>query len=165
MRLLPNKCVFLFFLFAVSPAFSAIGGDGTSMLVSVSVVSGCTIRATPLLFGIYNPDSSIPTNSTARLKVLCTLNTPYYITLDQGAGYSATTRLRSMSGPDHSVIKYLLTQNQTHTINWGNIIGIDAMYGLGTGLKQIIPVYGQIPPKQNVGIGSYRDVVNVGIIF
>ncbi len=135
------------------------------MLVGVDVVGGCTIRATPLIFGLYNPDSSIPTNSTARLKVLCTLHTPYYVTLDQGSGYSATTRLRSMSGPDHSVIKYLLTQNPTHTINWGNVIGVDAMFGVGTGTKQIIPVYGQIPPKQNVGIGSYRDVVNVGIIF
>lgn len=165
MRLLPRACVVLFFLFSVSPAFSAIGDDATSMLVSVSVVGGCTIRATPLAFGLYNPDSSIPTNSTARLKVLCTLNTPYYITLDQGAGCRATTRLRRMSGPDHSTIKYLLTQNQTHTINWGNVIGVDAMFGIGTGIKQIIPVYGQIPPKQNVGIGSYRDVVNVGIIF
>ncbi|MDD4893083.1 MAG: spore coat U domain-containing protein [Candidatus Rickettsiella isopodorum] len=166
MRLLFNLCIcFLFFLLNINPAFSAIGDDGTSMLVSVSVVGGCTIRATPLIFGLYNPDSSIPTDSTARLYVLCTLNTPYYVTLDQGAGYSATTRLRSMSGPDHSVIKYLLTQNPTHTINWGNVVGIDAQFGVGKGLRQTLVVYGQIPPKQNVGIGSYRDVVNVGIIF
>ena len=163
MRSLFNLCIFfLFFLLNINPAFSA---DGTSMLVGVDVVGGCTIRATPLIFGLYNPDSSIPTNSTARLKVLCTLHTPYYVTLDQGSGYSATTRLRSMSGPDHSVIKYLLTQNPTHTINWGNVVGIDAQFGVGKGLRQTLVVYGQIPPKQNVGIGSYRDVVNVGIIF
>lgn len=135
------------------------------MLVGVNVVGDCIISATPLIFGLYNPDSCIPTNSTARLRVLCTLNTPYYVTLDQGAGYSATTRLRSMSGPEHSAIKYILTQNQTHTINWGNVIGVDAKFGVGTGTRQILPVYGQIPPRQNVGIGSYRDVVNVGIIF
>ncbi len=76
MRLLFNLCIcFLFFLLNINPAFSAIGDDGTSMLVSVSVVGGCTIRATPLIFGLYNPDSSIPTDSTARLYVLCTLNT------------------------------------------------------------------------------------------
>jgi spore coat protein U domain-containing protein, fimbrial subunit CupE1/2/3/6 len=166
MRCLFNFCVcWLFFLVNINQAFAAIGGDDTSMLVSVSVIGGCTIRATPLVFGIYNPDSTVPNNSTARLKVLCTLNTPYYVTLDQGAGYSATTRLRSLSGPDHSVIKYLLTQNQTHTINWGNLIGVDAQFGVGNGLRQTLVVYGQIPPKQNVGIGSYRDVVNVGIIF
>ncbi|MGC1854995.1 MAG: spore coat U domain-containing protein [Candidatus Aquirickettsiella sp.] len=166
MRCLFNLCSsLLFFLMGINPVFAALGGDDTSMLVSVSVVGGCTIRATPLVFGVYNPDSSTPNNSTARLKVLCTLNTPYYVTLDQGAGNSATTRLRRMSGPEQSAIKYLLTQNQTHTINWGNVIGVDAMFNVGTGTKQIIPVYGQIPPKQNVGIGSYRDVVNVGIIF
>lgn len=166
MRGLFNFCVFVFIFFInVTPAFSAIGGDGTSMLVSVSVVGGCTIRATPLVFGLYDPNSCQPTNSTARLKVLCTLNTPYYVTLDQGANYQGTTRLRRMSGPEHSSIKYLLTQNPTHTINWGNVIGVDAKFKVGTGLNQTLVVYGQIPPKQNVGIGSYRDIVNVGIIF
>ncbi len=166
MRYLVNVYGCLFFLLlSISPAFAAIGGDGTSMLVSVGVIGGCTIRATPLVFGVYNPDSSIPNNSTARLKVLCTLNTPYYVTLDQGAGNSATTRLRRMSGPEQSSIKYLLTQNLTHTVNWGNVVGVDAKFGVGNGLRQTLVVYGQIPAKQNVGIGSYRDVVNVGIIF
>lgn len=155
----------LFFFIGINPVFAAIGGDSTSMLVSVSVVGGCTIRATPLVFGVYNPESSIPNNSTARLKVLCTLNTPYYVTLDQGANDGGTTRLRRMSGPEHSRIRYMLTQNPTHTINWGNVIGVDAKFGVGTGLRQTLVVYGQIPPKQNVGIGSYRDIVNVGIIF
>lgn len=160
-----SACCFFLFLCGISPVFSAMGSDGTSMLASVDVVGGCTIRATPLLFGLYNPDSSSPSNSTARLNVRCTLYTPYYVTLDQGTGYSATTRLRRMSGPEQSSIKYILTQNPTHTVNWGNVIGVDAMVGVGTGKQQIIPVYGQIPPKQNVGIGSYRDVVNIGIIF
>jgi spore coat protein U-like protein len=70
-----------------------------------------------------------------------------------------------MSGPEHSSIKYLLTQNPTHTVNWGNVIGVDAQFGVGDGLQQQLIVYGQIPPKQNVDIGSYRDVVNVGISF
>lgn len=164
MRWLFNLCVGLLLIIS-TPGFSAIGGDDTSMLVSVNVVGGCIIRATPLVFGLYNPNSCQPTDSTARLKVLCTLNTPYYVTLDQGSNYQGTTRLRRMSGPDHSSIKYILTQNPTHTVNWGNIVGVDAYFGVGNGLKQTLVVYGQIPAKQNVGIGSYRDVVNVGIIF
>lgn len=151
------------FLFSINSAFAVI--DTTSMMVAVDVVGDCTISATPLIFGLYNPDSCKPVDSTARLKVLCTLNTPYYVTLDQGAGNSASTRLRRMSGPDHSSIKYILTQNLTHTINWGNVIGVDAKFGIGNGLKQNLVVYGEIPPKQNVVIGSYRDVVNVNIIF
>ncbi len=154
--------IFISFL-SINPAFAVI--DTTSMLVAVDVVGDCTISATPLIFGLYNPNSCQPTDSTTRLKVLCTLNTPYYVTLDQGANYQGTTRLRRMSGPDHSSIKYLLTQNLTHTINWGNVIGVDAKFNVGDGLRQTLVVYGQIPPKQNVGIGSYRDVVNVGIVF
>lgn len=164
--LLKNKfCLLILigFLLYINPALGVI--DTTSMLVAVDVVGDCIISATPLIFGLYNPNSCQPTDSTARLKVLCTLNTPYYITLDQGANYQGTIRLRRMSGPDHSSIKYLLTQNPTHTINWGNVIGVDAKLGVGNGLRQTLVVYGQIPPKQNVDIGSYRDVVNVGIIF
>ncbi|HEY2566216.1 MAG TPA: spore coat U domain-containing protein [Candidatus Aquirickettsiella sp.] len=156
-------CFFLFLLIYNNPVFALI--NSASMMGGVDVVGNCTISATPLIFGLYNPNSSIPTNSTARLKVLCTLNTPYYVTLDQGANYGATTRLRRMSGPEHSSIKYLLTQNPTHTVNWGNVIGVDAQFGVGDGLQQQLIVYGQIPPKQNVDMGSYRDVVNVGIIF
>lgn len=158
-----NFSLFVFLLFFTYPVFALI--NSTSMMVGVNVVGNCTISATPLIFGLYNPNSCQPANSTARLKVLCTLNTPYYVTLDQGANYGGTTRLRRMSGPDHSSIKYLLTQNPTHTINWGNVIGVDAQFGIGNGLRQTLVVYGQIPPKQNVDIGSYRDVVNVGIIF
>lgn len=135
------------------------------MMVAVNVVGDCIISATPLVFGLYNPNVGTATDSTARLKVLCTLNTPYNIALDQGAGNEATTRLRSMSGPGDASIRYTLSQNLTHTINWGNIIGVDTVRGIGNGLKQKLVVYGEIPPKQNVGIGSYRDVVNVSIIF
>lgn len=155
--------ILICFVFSINPAFAVI--DTTSMMVAVDVVGDCTISATPLIFGLYNPDSCMPTDSTARLKVLCTLNTPYYVTLDQGSGNSASTRLRRMSGPDHSSIKYILTQNPTHTINWGNVAGIDAKFGVGNGLNQTLVVYGQIPAKQNVVIGSYRDIVNVNIIF
>lgn len=147
----------------IRPAFAFI--DNTAMMVAVDVVGDCTIRATPLLFGVYNPDSCVANQSTARLKVLCTLNTPYYVTLDQGAGYDATTRLRRMSGPDGYSIAYTLSQNPSCTINWGNVLGVDAKFGIGSGLAQTLVVYGQIPPKQNVKIGSYRDIVNVNIIF
>lgn len=154
----------IFLAFNISPVFAATI-NRTGMLVGVNVVGDCTINATPLIFGLYNPNSCQPTDSTARLKVLCTLNTPYYVTLDQGANDGGTTRLRRMSGSDHSSVKYMLTQNPSHTINWGNVIGVDAKFGVGSGLRQTLVVYGQIPPKQNVEIGSYRDVVNVGIVF
>jgi spore coat protein U domain-containing protein, fimbrial subunit CupE1/2/3/6 len=155
---------FLFLLFSTSPVFALITNT-TSMMVGVDVVGNCILSARPLIFGLYNPSACQPTDSTTRLNVLCTLNTPYYVTFDQGSNYQGTTRLRRMSGPGHSLIKYSLTQNPSHTINWGNVIGVDAMLGVGNGLNQTLVVYGQIPPKQNVEIGSYRDVVNVSIIF
>lgn len=151
------------FLFSVGPTFAAI--QTTSMPVSVNVMPGCIITATPLVFGLYNPNSAISTKSIARLNLLCTLNTPYDIALDQGAGDSATTRLRTMSGPGFASIRYTLSQNPTHTINWGNTVGVDTALRTGTGIKQYLTVYGEIPAKQNVEIGAYRDVVNVSIIF
>ncbi|MES2997986.1 MAG: spore coat U domain-containing protein [Pseudomonadota bacterium] len=159
-----RKCIFFFCLgFCITPALAAI--QTASMLVSVNVMPGCIITATPLVFGLYTPYAAISTKSIARLKLLCTLNTPYNIALDQGSGDSATTRLRSMSGPGTETIHYTLSQNPTHTINWGNTLGIDTAVGSGTGIKQYLTVYGEIPAKQNVSIGAYRDVVNVSIIF
>ena len=153
----------LWFLEFISPTFAAI--QTISMPVSVNVLPGCIIAATPLVFGLYNPNSVLSTKSIARLNLLCTLNTPYNIALDQGGGDSATTRLRTMSGPRFEAIRYTLSQNPTHTINWGNIVGVDTVLGNGTGIKQYLTVYGEIPAKQNVEMGAYRDVVNVSIIF
>ncbi len=134
-------------------------------MIAVDVMPGCVITASPLIFGLYNPNKAISTKSTARLKLLCTLNTPYNIALDQGAGGVATTRLRTLSGPGTETIRYTLSQNPTHTINWGNTVGVDTVVGNGTGILQYVTVYGEIPPQQNVSMGSYRDVVNVSIIF
>lgn len=156
--------LFFFLMLGIRPAVAAVV-DTTSMLVGVDVVGDCTISAAPLLFGVYNPNACQSTESTARLKVLCTLNTPYHVALDQGAGYAATTRLRRLSGADATSIRYTLSQNPSHTLNWGNILGVDTKFRLGNGLQQILVVYGQIPPQQKVGVGSYRDVVNVSIIF
>jgi spore coat protein U-like protein len=162
---LVKKGLVLFFcLSLMSPAFAA-EIQTTRMLVSVNVLSGCIITATPLVFGLYNPNSATSTKSTARLRLLCTLNTPYNVALDQGAGEVATTRLRTLSGPDTQVIRYTLSQNATHTVNWGNILGVDTLLGTGTGVQQYLTVYGEIPAKQNVSMGAYRDVVNVSVIF
>lgn len=162
--LLTKAFVFFFaWIVIISPVFAAL--QTTSMLVSVDVMPGCVIAASPLVFGLYNPNNAISTTSTARLKLLCTLNTPYTIALDQGAGRMATTRLRTLSGPGTEAIRYILSQNPTHTLNWGNTVGVDTALGKGSGILQYVTVYGEIAPKQNVGIGSYRDVVNVSIIF
>ncbi|MDQ8039798.1 MAG: spore coat U domain-containing protein [Rickettsiella sp.] len=155
--------VCLVFLGFINLAFAAI--LSTNMLVSVRVMPSCSITTTPLVFGLYTPYASISTKSNAWLRILCTLNTPYNIALDQGMGNSATTRLRVMSGPGRETIQYTLSQNPTHTINWGNTVGIDTALENGTGIPQYLIVYGEIPAKQNVSIGAYKDVVNVSIIF
>lgn len=158
-----SALIFLCLGLSVGPVFAAI--QTTSMLVSVDVMPACIVTATPLVFGFYSPGSRTPTQSISRFRVLCTLNTPYNITLDQGTGASATTRLRTMSGPETEVIHYTLSQNPTHTINWGNTIGVDTLVNRGTGVPQYLIVYGEIPAGQNVSSGAYRDVVNVNIIF
>jgi len=160
-----RKCIFFFCLWCccISPAFSAV--YTTSMLVSVNVMPGCILTATPLVFGFYSPYAATSTKSISRLKVLCTLNTPYNIALDQGSGQLASTQLRTMTGPGAKTIRYLLSQNPSDTINWGNTIGVDTVVGRGSGTPQYLVVYGRIPPKQNVSIGAYKDVVNVNIIF
>ncbi len=159
-----GKSVFLFCLgFCTNPAFAAI--LTTSVPVSVEVISGCTITATPLVFGVYSPYAVISTKSISRLRILCTLNTPYNITLDQGNGISADTNLRTMSGPGTATICYTLSQNPTCTINWGNTIGVDTVFGKGSGIPKYLTIYGEIPAQQNVSTGSYSDVVNINIVF
>lgn len=165
MRCLAQYSILIFFCSGLYCPFSCALVQTLGVPVEVEVIPECRFSTTPLIFGKYRPHSRFSTQSIARVGVLCTINTPYILSLDQGAGECATTRLRQLSNRSFHRIFYTLSQNPTHTINWGNIIGLDTFLGRGTGIEQSKIIYGEIPPRQNVAPGSYRDVVRMQIIF
>lgn len=156
---LAASCVLITATLPMAPARAA---TATSvMAVSATVLSLCTITALPLVFGNY---TGVTTDATTTLTVLCTATTSFSVGLDAGVAPAATVSTRQMQS-GAATLAYALYRDTARTNNWGITVGTDTLAGAGTGLPQLLTVYGRIPPGQLSAPGVYTDVVTATITY
>lgn len=137
----------------------------TTFDVTATVADTCSIAASNLAFGTYDPGAG-DLNGTTTLTATCTENTTYDIGLDTGSnGASATTTTRAMDDGLANYLDYELYQDSARTTVWGDTIGTDTVSQTSTGGDESHTVYGQIPGSQFVPAGSYSDTINVTITY
>lgn len=150
-------------LLAVSCSPAGASTATATIAVSATVLSFCTIAALPLAFGNY---SSAVINLTTTVTVACTTGSPYNVGLDPGIGTGATVAVRKMTvAAGTATLNYGLYSDTNHTVVWGNTIGTNTVTGTGTGLAQVLTVYGQIPAGQLATTGAYTDTVTATITY
>ena len=139
-----------------------------SFLVKITIIDNCVFTTgglTDLDFGTKGVLSA-PLSLSSNIKVQCTTNTPYTISLDAGQGVGGTTAVRKMTGPTFfSLISYTLTRDAAGTLTWGNTVGTDTNGGTGTGAEVIYPIYAQIPAQTTPQAGAYSDTIAVTITY
>ena len=142
----------------------------TTLTVSVTVASACTVSANPLSFGTYLPGQGGMSGSTT-LAVLCTKGAPFTVALNAGTGGGTVAqRVMSMGA---NTLAYNLYTTATHTTVWGDGTQSSAtVSGVGRGLTsgaQITQtVYGQVPDTAanvNLAPGLYTDIVTVTVSY
>lgn len=132
----------------------------------------CTVSATGMSFGRYNPLAPSSTDDTGDIRISCgggAGSVAYTIQLSPGI-YSSGFRPRRM-GNGNSRLAYNLYTNAAHTIVWGDgsggtgiVSGLLDVSGAGASREHI--VYGRIPTGQTAaGVGSYNDVVMFTIVY
>lgn len=130
--------------------------------------AACKIKVTPLAFGVYDVFSPLPRDATAQLTVSCNHKStdPAQVTVALSAGGAGSFAPRAMRGSVGSLYYNLYT-----TPAMSNVFG-DGTGGSLTLANQvdkradwIIPVYGRIPPLQNVPVGTYSDAVVATILW
>jgi len=136
----------------------------TTFQVTASVNSACSVTATDLAFGVYDPFSVTDIDGTVTLDVLCTNSTDYDIGLDEGTGSGATVTTRRMSSGGNT-LDYSLYQNTQRTNVWGDTVGVDTVADTGIGTTQNFTVYARLFALQNAAPGSYADTVTVTVTF
>ena len=139
----------------------------------------CTVSATPLVFGAYDPLSPGVVDGTSQVTVTCNVNSilgllgaqvqvNYELAL--GGGTSGDPSARAMS----SALHYRLYLDAARTVPWG-----DGSNGTGTitGSHIMIAVlnpqpasttytvYGRVPARQVVPVGSYVDAITVTLTY
>ena len=133
----------------------------TTLNVSATVLSECTVSAFAINFGTYEPvvaNASTPLDSTSTINVFCTKNTIGNITLDNGLNFSAGAR-RMKSGTNFMTYEVYRDAARTTVWNAVNInSGTSVSKNTGLGAPGFI-AYGRIPAGQDVVAGSYSDTL------
>ncbi len=140
------------------------GTDTTTFTVSATVSDACSVTASNLDFGAYQPIAGVDTDATSTVTATCTLGTSYEIGLDAGSGTPGTTT-RAMTGGGGDFLDYELYSDTSRSIVWTDLAGANPVAGTGTGLDVPHIVYGRIPAGQEVPADSYSDTINVTIEF
>jgi spore coat protein U-like protein len=141
-------------LIATNPAAPAIGS------CSFNSVSGVN-------FGAYDVFNNSHTDSTGSITYTCaSLLTP--ITIDLSKGNASSYATRQMRQGDSFTLNYNLFLDANRTTIWGDSTGGSSRYGpiMPPLLTQVtVTVYGRIPARQNVRVGSYTDTITATINF
>lgn len=132
--------------------------------VTASVGAACSVSASNLGFGAYDPLSATDTDATTTMDVTCTLSTTYNVGLDGGISGNTSARTMDDAGGTNT-LNYALYSDAPRTSNWGNSVGTDTVAGTGTGAAQTLTVYGRITALQSVPAGSYEDTITVTVTF
>jgi len=142
----------------------------STIMVSVTLASTCTISANPLSFGTYQPGQGSASASTT-VAIRCSSGAPFSVALNGGTGGgSVAQRLMSMGA---SRLQYNLYTTAAHTAVWGDgtqstatVSGVGRGFAGGAAVTQT--VYGQIPDSPaNLALapGLYTDVITVTVSY
>ena len=140
--------------------------------------SDCSVSASGVAFGVYDPTLATADDSTGSVVVTCTYTGPggsdtanYTVTLSTGMSGSYVPRKLAAGA---SRLNYNLFQDAGRTQVWGNasagttIITGSLRVGPGNGngtRTATHVVYGRIPQQQDADTGNYTDSILVTLTF
>ncbi len=132
-----------------------------------SARAACGLGGAAVAFGAYDSLSLQPFDTIGSLVFQCTQRDHnVMITLSRGSGTSYATR-RMLSGSQQ--LFYNLYRDTGRTIIWGDGSGGTQAYFINNPQPNnrdiTLPIFGRIPPGQNVGVGSYNDTITVTLSF
>lgn len=130
----------------------------------------CSVTATSVNFGIYNPLSSVANDSTGTVRVVCTLTValPGSFTVDLSTGGSGSYAARKLRNGTSNLL-YNLYTDTTHTQVWGNGTGgsveVSRTFSGLLAIDRSLTIYGRIAAGQNVPAGTYNDTILVTVTY
>jgi len=139
---------------------TAIAGSG-NLQVTANVQGSCTVGASSLPFGTYDPAATTDLTVNGSISLTCAAGA-YQIGLDQGANAVGVSR-NMTNGVDKLGYKlYKSAADQTAGTEWDDTSNY-LSYTTADALTHSVTVIGVIPQAQTVGVGSYSDTVIVNV--
>jgi spore coat protein U-like protein len=135
----------------------------STLAVSATVITSCTVLPGTLAFGNYNPTSASPLDVDGSFTIACTTGTAAVVGLGLGLNANGSTR-RMNNGVQF--LTYEIYKESGRTNVWGDSGGATKTLAAAPSiLQQIIPVYGRVPANQSAGIGAFADTVAITLTF
>ena len=139
---------------------------------SFALLQSCSVSASAVSFGPYDPSSSQAKTATGTVTVSCSVTLVGLFaswTLSLSPGSSATYTNRSLVN-GASTLQYNLYTTPSYSTVWGNgsgatgVVSDNALLIVGNNTNTYT-VYGRIPPLQDVRKGNYSDSIVVTINY
>lgn len=150
------------------PQAAETGSASATLGVSVRVVSNCSISASSLDFGDYDPTLTHATadlSARTSLTMACRRGSNPAVAIGLGSNSTSAVTTRSMSNGG-GMLSYEIYKDSALTQIWSDSAAGSLSLGTVTSTQPIIiPVHGRIPAGQAVGPGSYTDSVIVTVNF
>jgi spore coat protein U-like protein len=125
--------------------------------------AACSVSTLGLNFGSYDVFSPLATDITGSISVQCDSSTSYTITADTGSGtYLQRTLQNGMNGMNVLYYNLYIDTNRLAILGDGSS-GTSTI--TATNVSATHTVYGRIPPRQNVVVGTYNDTITVTLTF
>ena len=148
----------------VATPCAAKGRTTNQFRVTTTVVSGCTVSATPMVFFVPVP-ANIDVSSTSTLTLRCSPNVAYSIDIDAGLNPQGATGRRVANAAKTQFLTYDIFKDPPHSQVWGrgnlkNVAGNSGATGLA-----VYTVYGLLNAKSTMTAGGYRDTLTITVTF
>ncbi|MBX3725692.1 MAG: spore coat protein U domain-containing protein [Xanthomonadales bacterium] len=139
------------------------GTAGDDFQVSAEVIAACSINASDLNFGDYNPVVGTAVDGSSTISVTCTNGAAYSIGLSAGASGNVAARAMDHD-TENATLSYGLFSDALREEIWGDVS--DTVDGVGTGANQNVTVYGRVFASQSTAlVGSYADTITATVEF
>jgi len=147
---------------------------GCLSMPALAAAQSCTVAATALALGNYNPASPTPKDASGSVTVTCAANPlalllGYTVALSTGGSGSYAAR-RLSSGAN--TLAYQIYSNASRTTVWGNgsggssVVNGGLLLGLFAPVSATYTVYGRLPAGQGAAAaGAYADVIVVTVAY
>ena len=130
--------------------------------VSASVAANCTIDATDMVFGAFDPLANADVDSTSTVTITCTKGNGATIDMNSGNNAAnATATSRAMSNGSSGYLDYELYSDSSHSTVWSTFNSGAAP----SKAARDFTVYGRIPAAADAPSGTYGDVVRATVNF
>ena len=154
-------------MFAIRKIFVMMTLSAGMMLQASSAGAACSLGGAAIAFGSYDFLNPLPFDTIGSLVFQCNQKDHnVMITLSKGNGSSYAARYM-VSGSQQ--LSYNLYRDTTRTIVWGDGSGGSQAYIINNPQPNnrdiTLPIFGRIPPSQNVKVGAYSDTITVTLTY